>query len=56
MFLNERGSGLLPLIESWIITDDLLEKALTSSFLVQQALPYGGSLRLPLAFRQSTAA
>ena len=56
MFLNERGSGLLPLIESWIITDDLLEKTLASSFSVRQALPYGVSLRLPLAFRHSAAA
>ena len=56
IFVNERGNGLLPLIESWIITDELLEKTLTSSFLVQQALPCGGSLCLPLVFRYSTAA
>lgn len=56
IFVNERGNGLLPLIESWIITNELLEKTLTSSFLVQQALPCGGSLCLPLVFRYSTAA
>ena len=56
MFVNERGSSLLPLIESWIITDELLQKALTSSFSVRQALLCGGSLRLPLAFRHSAAA
>ena len=55
MFVNKRGNGLLPMIESWIISDDLLEKALTSSFLAPQVLPCGGSLRLSLAFRQSTA-